>query len=367
MRAISSLGRFSSVFVPGESPSFILKSSKSIPRVIGLRGLGVRGLSPFHTAGCDHGFIYVDSGGIARVSELPHDTNYELGLPTRRVQLGADVSAVAYHPKSDTYVVSTSSKEPFELPRDDDHHREWAKEDTSFKPLLERSSIRLISPTNWTIIDTVELDAGETVMCIKNLNLEVSEDTHERQQLITVGTAVSKGEDLAIKGCVYVFNVVIVVPEPGRPETNRKLKLVAKEVIPRGAVTSITEVGSQGFMMIAQGQKCMVRGLKEDGTLLPVAFMDMNTYVTTVKELPGSGICVLADALKGVWLAGYAEEPYKMMLFGKQTDDMEIVSAEILPIGDQLYIVAADSDCNLHVLQYDPERKPPRTALPVLS
>jgi len=103
----------------------------------------------------------------------------------------------------------------------------------------------------------------------------------------------------------------------------------------------------------------MVRGLKEDGTLLPVAFMDMNTYVTSVKELPGTGLCVLADALKGVWFAGYAEEPYKMTLFGKQTHDMEIVAVEVLPIGKELYILAADADCNLHVLQFDPERMSP--------
>lgn len=46
-----------------------------------------------------------------------------------------------------------------------------------------------------------------------------------------------------------------------------------------------------------------------------------------------------------------------MTLFGKQSHDMEVVVADILPIGRELYIVVADGDCNLHILQFDPERK----------
>lgn len=51
------------------------------------------------------------------------------------------------------------------------------------------------------------------------------------------------------------------------------------------------------------------------------------------------------------------EEPYKMALFGKDVDELEVVTADFLPHGKKLYILVADSDCNLHVLQYDPEGK----------
>ena len=49
----------------------------------------------------------------------------------------------------------------------------------------------------------------------------------------------------------------------------------------------------------------MVRGLKEDGTLLPVAFMDMRCYVSVAKELPETGLCLMGDVVKGVWFTGY--------------------------------------------------------------
>lgn len=44
-----------------------------------------------------------------------------------------------------------------------------------------------------------------------------------------------------------------------------------------------------------------------------------------------------------------------MTLFGKDPKYLEVVAADFLPNGNKLYMLVADSDCNLHVLQYDPE------------
>jgi cleavage and polyadenylation specificity factor subunit 1 len=53
------------------------------------------------------------------------------------------------------------------------------------------------------------------------------------------------------------------------------------------------------------------------------------------------------------------EEPYKIIVFGKSAAQMEVTAVEFLPHEKQLYILAADSDKFVHVLQYDPEN--PRT------
>ncbi len=156
------------------------------------------------------------------------------------------------------------------------------------------------------------LDPYETVLCIATVSLEISEITHDRQDMVCIGTALLRGEDLPSTGCIYVFAVIDVVPEPDRPETGKALKLFAKEEV-KGAVTSLSGVGTEGFLMVAMGQKVMVRGLKEDGTLLPVAFIDVQCYVSVVRELgpvtPGSsegaGLCLIGDAVRGVWLTGY--------------------------------------------------------------
>lgn len=142
-------------------------------------------------------------------------------------------------------------------------------------------------------------------MAMKNISLEISENTRERREMIVVGTAIARGEDIPSRGCIYVFEVIKVVPDPDNPSLDRKLKLIGKELV-KGAVTALSEIGGQGFIIVSQGQKCMVRGLKEDGSLLPVAFMDMQCYVSVVKELKGTGMCILGDATRGLWFAGYS-------------------------------------------------------------
>jgi cleavage and polyadenylation specificity factor subunit 1 len=49
------------------------------------------------------------------------------------------------------------------------------------------------------------------------------------------------------------------------------------------------------------------------------------------------------------------EEPYKLQLFGRDQLGLEVVAAEFLPNGKNLYIIAADGDGDLHVMQFDPE------------
>ena len=46
-----------------------------------------------------------------------------------------------------------------------------------------------------------------------------------------------------------------------------------------------------------------------------------------------------------------------MTLFGKDSAGLEVMAAEFLPDEKQLDILVADGDCNIHVLQYDPEGK----------
>lgn len=191
-------------------------------------------------------------------------------------------------------------------------------------------------------------------MCIKTMSLEVSENTHERRELVAVGTALIRGEDLPSQGRIYIFDIINVVPEPGHPETDRKLKLITKEEV-KGAVTALSEIGTQGFLLAAQGQKCMVRGLKEDGTLLPVAFMDMQCYVSIARELKGTGLCIMGDAIKGAWLTGYSEEPYQLRLFSKTPKAIEVLTGDFLPSGKSLFIALVDADTNLHLLQFNPE------------
>jgi cleavage and polyadenylation specificity factor subunit 1 len=46
-----------------------------------------------------------------------------------------------------------------------------------------------------------------------------------------------------------------------------------------------------------------------------------------------------------------------MQIFGKTVGKIDVVAAEFLPYGKSLYFVVADSEANIHLLQFDPERE----------
>lgn len=302
--ALDNISGYSTVIQRGQSPAFILKESSSAPRVIGLSGKAIKGLTRFHTSSCQRGFAYLDSTDTLRISQLPPNTHYgHLGWAARRMPMDAEVHALAYHP-SGLYIIGTGQSEEYTLNPDETFHYELPKEDTSFKPHVEQGIIKVMDEETWTVIDTHTLLPQEVILCIKTLNLEISENSHQRKDVIAVGTAIVHGEDLATKGNIRIFEVITVVPQPDQPQTSKRLKLIVKEEV-KGAVSAISDLGTQGFMIMAQGQKSMVRGLKEDGTLLPVAFMDMQCYVTTLKALPNTGMLLMGDAYKGVWFTGY--------------------------------------------------------------
>ena len=265
-----------------------------------------------------------------------------------------NVDAVCYFAPEDLYIVGTSKQVEFSLPDDDPHHWQWADESLNQKPKIDRGAISLLNHRHWTLIQGFKLDIGETVTCMKTVSLEISEITHERQQLVVIGTETSRGEDLPCIGYVHIFQVKRVVPEPGEPASNYKLHRIAKQDT-RGGVTALSEVGNSGLLLIAFGPRTIVRGLKEDGTFLPVAFLDVQCYMSTMKPLEGTGMTLLADATKGLWLTGFARDPYRMTLFGKSETEVPVVVADFMPLGDKLFTALVDDDGNLFIHEYNPE------------
>lgn len=61
LKALDNVGGYSTVFQRGASPCFIFKEASSTPKVIGLRGKAVKGLTRFNTAACELGFAYIDA------------------------------------------------------------------------------------------------------------------------------------------------------------------------------------------------------------------------------------------------------------------------------------------------------------------
>src|SRR3569833_3329627 len=144
LRAYGNIGGYSTVFMPGLSPSFIVKTSKSTPRVMNLQGREVRALSSFHTEGCERGFIYADSEGIARVSQLPPETSFaELGVSVRKIPLDIDAGTIAFHPPMGVYAVGCGVMDVFVLPRNNSQQTKRTKKHNNNKPKTEQKILKL--------------------------------------------------------------------------------------------------------------------------------------------------------------------------------------------------------------------------------
>ncbi|KAL8636375.1 MAG: hypothetical protein Q9226_009263, partial [Calogaya cf. arnoldii] len=60
MRAIHDVNGYSTVFLPGGSPTFVIKSASSPPQLISINEESVQCLSGLNTSTCERGFAYID-------------------------------------------------------------------------------------------------------------------------------------------------------------------------------------------------------------------------------------------------------------------------------------------------------------------
>ncbi|KAI4250673.1 MAG: hypothetical protein L6R42_008683, partial [Xanthoria sp. 1 TBL-2021] len=152
MRAIHHLDGYSTIFLPGDSPTFVIKSASSPPQLISLNEKSVQSLSGLNTSTCERGFVYIDQIGNIKFAQLPADCHYHTGWVTRKTAFGEDVHAVDYHEPSRSYVIGVSRKADFKLP-EDETHPEWSSESTSFLPQVEQGTVKLLDQRTWSIID----------------------------------------------------------------------------------------------------------------------------------------------------------------------------------------------------------------------
>ncbi|RCK58790.1 Protein CFT1 [Candida viswanathii] len=347
------LNGFTCIFLTGVIPYLILKTVHAIPRIFQFSKVPAVSISAFSDSKIKNGLIFLDNEQNARICELPLDYNYEFNLPMKHVPIGESIKDITYHESSDCVVVSTFKEIPYNCLDEEDKPIVGVMEDrpaaTSFK-----GSIKLISPYNWSVIDSVELEDNEVGMTLKSMVLDVGSSSlikkfKNKREYIVLGTGKYRIEDLAANGSFKIFEIIDIIPEPGRPETNHKFKETFQENI-KGAVTSVCELS--GRFLVSQGQKVIVRDLQDDGTV-PVAFLDTPVYVSESKSF--GNLLILGDPLKGCWLIGFDAEPFRMIMLGKDTQHLSVECADFIVKDDEIYIVVADNNNVLHLLSYDPD------------
>ncbi|KAF3984996.1 hypothetical protein FT663_05469 [Candidozyma haemuli var. vulneris] len=347
----SNISGFTCILVTGIIPFLIVKERKSTVRVFKFSKIPIVSFVPFSDDNLKNALIYLDTKKNARIVEIPQSFNYENRLPMRRVNIGETVKSLAYHEGSNTFLVSTFKEIPYDCV-DLEGNPIFGLKPNKPREASYKGSIKLLSPMNWGVIDTMELEDNEVGLHLKTVPLDVGSSLKRfknRKEFVLVGTGRYATEDLVANGAYKLIEIIDIIPEPGKPETNHKLKVFTHEDV-RGAVTAICDV--TGRFLIAQGQKIIVRDIK-DNSAVPVAFLDTAVYVTEAKSF--GNFVLLGDTLKSVWLAGFDAEPFRMLMLSKDVHGHDVSCADFLVKDENLHIVLADSKGVLHALQYNPE------------
>ncbi|KAG7666054.1 CFT1 [[Candida] subhashii] len=346
------LNGYTCIFLTGIIPYLILKPIHSIPRIFQFSKIPAVSISAFSDSKIKNGLIFLDNSKNARICELSLDFIYEFDLPMRHILIGESIKSIAYHQASNTYILSTFKEIPYNCLDEDEKPISGLYPDKQPRATSYKGSIKLISPYNWTVIDSFDLDDNEIGMNIKSMILDVgsaSKKFKNKKEFVVIGTGKYRMEDLSSNGSFKILEIIDIVPEPGRPETNHKFKEIFQEDT-RGAITSICEVS--GRFLVAQGQKVIVRDLQDDG-VVPVAFLDTSVYVSETKSC--GNLVLIADPLKSIWLVGFDAEPFRMIMLGKDLQHLNVNCADFICKDEEIYIVVADNNNVLHLIQYDPE------------
>ncbi|KAL8652690.1 MAG: hypothetical protein Q9210_002531 [Variospora velana] len=152
MRALNDVAGYSAVFLPGEAPTFIIKSASCPPQLINTREKPVQSLTSLHTKKCEKGVAYIDHQGSIKFAQLPAECQYHTGWVTRKIAFGEDIHALDHHEPTATHIIGVSRMVDFKLP-EDETHPEWATETTSFLPQVEQGTVKLLDHGTWSIID----------------------------------------------------------------------------------------------------------------------------------------------------------------------------------------------------------------------
>ncbi|PKC68294.1 hypothetical protein RhiirA1_457369 [Rhizophagus irregularis] len=347
----SNISGYNGVFIAGIKPAWLLVANNNFLRLHPMSADGeIKCFTQFHNVHCKRGFLYANHENNLRLSGLPSDFRYDMEWPVKKIPLRRTGYGVEYHAEMQVYALATSIPVEFILGDENEDPINDAEQDRDqLLPETLKFSLELISPVTWETVDRYDFMEDEQILCIKCVNLQTKSTSSGRKSFIAVGTGFFRGEDVGMRGNVYVFEIIEVVPEPDNPQTNHKYKLLCHEEV-KGSVTAICDV--KGYLLTCVGPKIFIRAFEDNDRLISVAFIDIQIYGNSVVSV--KDYILLGDVYKSVWFLGFQEEPAKLILVGKDYHSLEVSCLNYLIDEPMLYIAVADMDKNIHLFQYAP-------------
>lgn len=340
---------FTGVFFTGDRPCWILSTDKGGVKMHSSGHSVVHAFTACSLWESKGDFLLYSEEGPSLVEWIP-DIQLEQHLPCRTMPKPQAYSNIVFEPSTSLLVASSVALNKF-ASYDDDGNSLWEPDapDVSY-PYCETSTLELISPETWAVMDGYEFAPNEIVTCVECVALETVSTEAGVKDYVAVGTTINRGEDLAIKGAVYIFEIVEVVPDPSASLKRwYRFKLHCRDDA-KGPVTALC--GMNGYLVSSMGQKIFVRAFDLDERLVGIAFLDVGMYVTSLRSV--KNLLVIGDAVKSVWFVAFQEDPYKLVVLAKDIHRISVTRADLFFAENRVAIVAGDEDGVIRVYEYDP-------------
>ncbi|KAK7451137.1 mRNA cleavage and polyadenylation factor subunit [Stygiomarasmius scandens] len=346
---ISSDTTYTGVFFTGENPCWILSTDKGGLRMFPSGHGVVHAFTPCSLWESKGDFLVYSDEGPSLLEWIP-DFRLEGPLPEKSIPRGRAYSNIVFDPDTSLIVAAASLEAKFAI-FDEDNNRVWEPDAPNVSDMTtECSTLELISPDLWMTMDGYEFATNEVINAVTIVNLETSSTETGNKQFIAVGTTINRGEDLAAKGATYIFEIVEVVPDPSlAPNRWYKLRLRCRDDA-KGPVTALCAF--DGYLVSSMGQKIFVRALDLDERLVGVAFMDVGVYVTSLRTI--KNLLLVGDAVKSVSFVAFQEDPYKLVLLGKDLRHSCVVNADFFFADEEMTILTNDEEGIIRMYDYNP-------------
>ncbi|XP_035792501.1 cleavage and polyadenylation specificity factor subunit 1-like [Anopheles albimanus] len=358
IRYFGNVSGYAGVAVCGEKPYFLfltghgeLRSHRLYARTV------MKAFAPFNNVNCPNGFLYFDEQYQLKISILPTYLSYDSVWPVRKIPLRSSPKQIVYHRENRVYCVVMDAEEIcnkyYRFNGEDKELTEENKGERFLYPMGHQFSVVLVNPAAWEIVpDTaIALEEWEHVVSLKNVSLAYEGARSGLKEYIAVGTNFNYSEDITSRGRLLLYDIIEVVPEPGKPLTKHKFKeVIVKDQ--KGPVSAISHVC--GFLVGAVGQKVYLWQMKDDD-LVGVAFIDTNIFVHQMVSI--KSLILVADVYKSVSLLRFQDEFRTLSLVSRDYHPLNVYQVEYVVDNTNLGFLVADDQANLITYMYQPESR----------
>ena len=270
------------------------------------------------------GFIYLNKNSDIRICTLPsNEINekpqifYDVPWITKKIHIGKTVHFTSYHEESKTYALCLSEEEEtnklMQLGDEDKEKVEFQKDENFIYPKRSHFFIQLFNSFKWDELPygKYQLNEWEHVSCLKIVDLPYEGHTSGLRSYLVVSTIFCYSEDVNSRGRIILFDIIETVPEPDKPLTNTKLKMIFEKE-QKGPVTCFDSVNAH--LIGCVGQKIFIWEFKNN-ELIGKAFIDCSFYVHKMVTL--KNFILIADLNKSISLIRFQNEYTKLSFVAK--------------------------------------------------